>query len=195
MKNKFGTSGNLWFQTPRLILRLLREEDLEPLLLLASEKGHLLYLLYGLPDSKEAMRAFLLEPAGERGKKKPACYPFGVLYEGELIGLGTVSLDEDRREGELSWIIRQKDCAKGFGTETAASLVEFCRRLGLEKVVAHCDWRNVPSRRVMEKAGLLLEDADGFRTYPKTGERARELRYGLVLAPGKSPEEGENPFS
>ena len=54
----------------------------------------------------------------------------------------------------------------------------------LTRLVAHCDARNRPSARLMERLGMTLEDAEGERTYPKTGETARELCYAMTF-PGE----------
>ena len=68
------------------------------------------------------------------------------------------------------------------GVKEMEDLIAFAREeLGLTRLVAHCDARNLASARVMEAIGLTLEDDAGHRLYPKTGEEARELTYSLAL--------------
>ena len=47
----------------------------------------------------------------------------------------------------------------------------------VKKIIARCDERNNPSRRVMEKIGLKLLWQNGCRRYPNTGEESTEAMY------------------
>lgn len=70
----------------------------------------------------------------------------------------------------------------GYATESAHAIKDFAfNSIHLKKIIAQCDHRNVPSRRIMEKIGLILESADGMRTYVKRNETARELIYSLTV--------------
>lgn len=61
----------------------------------------------------------------------------------------------------------------------AAAPVPFARSPGLCGLAAHCDTRNLPPERIMQKLGMVRV-AQGERTYAAAGETAREW----LLCPG-----------
>ncbi len=88
-------------------------------------------------------------------------------------------LNEERTEGELGWILDRRYQGKGYALEGAKAVVDFAFwELGLSALVAHCDTRNAPSFRLMERLGMERV-AVGPRHYPQTGEEAEEFTYRL----------------
>lgn len=60
------------------------------------------------------------------------------------------------------------------------AVLDFAKeQLQLQSVIAHCDWRNLPSAGVMKKIGMQLVDENGTRTYVKREEIAQELTYKI----------------
>lgn len=55
------------------------------------------------------------------------------------------------------------------------------RELKVKKLIAQCDCRNLDSFRLMQRLGLIPEEAVGTRIYPKTGERAGEFTCSLMI--------------
>lgn len=55
------------------------------------------------------------------------------------------------------------------------------RELKVKKLIAQCDYRNLDSFRLMQRLGLIPEEAVGTRIYPKTGERAGEFTCSLTI--------------
>jgi RimJ/RimL family protein N-acetyltransferase len=59
---------------------------------------------------------------------------------------------------EIGWILHRDCWNRGYGTELGRTLLEFgFGRLGLRRIIAHCDAENIGSYRVMEKIGMRRE--------------------------------------
>ncbi len=165
-------------QTERLTLRPLALSDVDTVHVYASDPELTRFMLYLPSETREETLAFLSQAAEEWQKQAPAFFEFAIVLEGVQIGAVSIYLNEDRTKGELGWILNRDYHGKGYAAEAALAVEEFAvRKLRVRKLIAHCDFRNRPSYRLMERLGLTLEDDTGTRTYPKTGETARELMY------------------
>jgi RimJ/RimL family protein N-acetyltransferase len=78
---------------------------------------------------------------------------------GRLAGLGLVRpLEIDGyEEVEIGYVVAAELWGRGLATEMAEELIRFAGRSGLHDLVALTLPENVPSRRVMEKAGFSYE--------------------------------------
>lgn len=92
------------------------------------------------------------------------------LYEDDRpVGVGKIrhALTDALREsgGHIGYAIRRSARGQGYGTHLLPLLLTECRKLGLSRVLltAHAD--NVPSRRIIERAGGVLEKENGERTW------------------------------
>lgn len=169
-------------QTGRLTLRPLTLSDLDTVHVYASDPELTRYMIYLPNETREETRAFLTQVSEEWQKENPSFFEFAIVLDGTQIGAVSIYLNEDRTEGELGWILIRDYHKKGYATEAALAVKEFVvHRLQVKKLIAHCDCKNRPSCRLMEKLGLTLEDDTGTRIYPKTGQTARELMYSLTL--------------
>jgi len=167
-------------KTARLTLRPLYISDAETVHEYASDDENTTYM-YFLPNkTMEETRSFLECVTKEWQKDAPAAYEFAVVLNGTQIGAVSVALNDERTEGEMGWIINKKYWHKGYAYEAACAVRDFAlNELKLPRLIAQCDYRNENSYKLMEKLGFILEDANGTRTYPKSGETARELTYAL----------------
>lgn len=117
------------------------------------------------------------------GKKAvPNYYEFAIVFEGLQIGAISVMLNDSRDIGELGWILNKRYWKKGIAIEAALAIKDFALNvLKLQKLVAHCDYRNTASSNLMRKLGMTLENDTGTRTYPKNNETVQELTYSLSI--------------
>lgn len=170
-------------KTPRLTLRPLGLEDLETVHAYASNRENTRYMYYLPNDTLEETTAFLQSVSAEWRKAQPDFYEFAIVCQQQQIGAVSLYLDDSRTEGELGWILHHAWWGNGYATEAAIAVRDFGRELRLKRLIAHCDCRNRPSQRVMEKLGMALTSDSGTRIYPKTGETAKEQMYTLTLSP------------
>jgi RimJ/RimL family protein N-acetyltransferase len=165
-------------RTARTLLRPLNINDIETVHVYASDIENTRYMMWLPNTTKEETTRFVTSVTQEWQKENPRFYEFAVILDGQHIGAVSVYVSENRREGELGWILNKKYWGKGYATEAAGAVKDFALSvLKVEKLTAHCDCRNVNSYKLMERIGLVLENDKGTRTYPKTQETARELTY------------------
>jgi RimJ/RimL family protein N-acetyltransferase len=64
----------------------------------------------------------------------------------------------DNKIAEIGYCLNRSYWGKGYGTEVAASLIEFgFKDLKMHRIVAMCDPKNIGSWKIMEKNGMTRE--------------------------------------
>ena len=158
-------------KTERLRLRPLGLKDLNDVHAYASDPENTRYMLFLPNDTLEETETFLRSAEQEWQAAQPLDYEFGIELQGHVIGAVSVYLNDERTEGEMGWILSKRFWKQGYMLEAALAVRNYAiQKLGVMRLVAHCDDRNEPSWRLMEKLNFRREDANGSRTYAKTGE-------------------------
>ena len=169
-------------ETERLVLRAFELTDLESTHEYASDKENTEYMMFLPNDTKGETEQFLKRVVAEWQKNSSQCCEFAIILDGRHIGAVSLSLSEDAYECELGWIISKDYQNRGYATEAAKAALDIAiSRLNVKKIVAFCDYRNVPSCRVMQKIGLSLECDKGTRRYRGSNEDIKELKYSLMV--------------
>lgn len=84
-------------------------------------------------------------------------YTFAVEHDREVVGVCGLIVSDDRREAELGYWIGRPYWGRGYATEAARASVAFAFDwTDVDRVVALPLADNLPSRRVLEKAGFRL---------------------------------------
>lgn len=167
--------------TDRLVLRPLCINDVNTVHLYASDRDITRYMMSLPNDNIDESRKFVVEAVAEWQKKSPDYYEYAVVMDDFQIGGVCLYLTEDRKQGELGWILNPAYHGKGYAVEAAKAMIELARYLGLETVFARCDSRNKASEKVMQRLGLTLEYDNGTRYYEKKNETAGEMKYSMKL--------------
>jgi len=83
----------------------------------------------------------------------------GLNARADVIGLGELHVRSRRwRQGEVAYAVHTRHWGSGIATAIATQLVGFAfDRLGLHRVAATCDPRNVASAAVLRKVGMTRE--------------------------------------
>ncbi len=167
-------------KTNRLIFRPMHTLDFEAVHAYASDIENSQYMIYLPNKTEEETKAFLTLVTTQWQKECPSLYEFAIILNGKLIGGVSVSMNDQRTEGELGWILNKEYWGKGYATEAAMAIKDFAiNELKATVLVAHCDYRNAASCRVIEKIGFTLVSDHGERQYVKTGQIARELVFSF----------------
>ncbi len=99
--------------------------------------------------------------------------------------IGDVNLEIISRrdqEAEMGWVFHPDHHGQGYATEAAAEMLRLgFEDLGLHRMMAICDARNVPSARVMERLGMRREGHFRERENVR-GEWWDTLYYGILAA-------------
>lgn len=166
-------------KTERLLLRPLGTEDLEAFYGYASDVENTSYMIYFPHHSRKQTKEFLEAVGAEWKKEAPSFYEFSILLDGVQIGTVSVYLEDEEGCGELAWMLHKAYWHHGYAAEAAAAIRDFAfASLGLKKLYAHCDCRNLASARLMERLGMTRE-CEQERVYSDERGAAREYRYSL----------------
>ncbi len=175
--------------TERLTLRPFAGTDRQVLLMIFSDPETVRYMYYrGRPcitPEKDADQ-FLFEYAIPEWKREPVRtreYAIILNDTGELIGDVSIAILEEHKS-EIGWFLKKEYRHKGYVTEAAECLLQFgFETLGMHKIIACCDERNVPSVRVMKRLGMIMISMSPHaRPVKQDGIAGNEVVYGIDKA-------------
>ena len=160
----------IFLETPRLVLRQFTENDVDDLVVLDSDPEVMRYINGGAASSREAIANKFLPYAMSYYEYEH--FGFWAIVEKqskEFIGwiflrpevdfelLQQLNLAEPDAV-ELGYRIRQRSWGKGYTTEAAKALIDKSfSESAIAKIVAWALRENKASTKVMEKAGLRLQ--------------------------------------
>ena len=153
------SSGEVFLQTERLVLRRFTPEDVDNLVELDADPRVMRYINGGTPTPREEVQNDVL-PAFLAYYERGSRWGFWAVEEqgtGAFIGWFHLRppRDEHTEDPELGYRFRSSFWGKGYATEGSIALVDKAfRDLGAERVFAETMVVNDASRRVMEKAGM-----------------------------------------
>src|SRR6266576_6965901 len=153
--------------TPRLILRPFRAEDVDPLAKLMANPDFMRFSLG--PFSREQTVAFLEKVLSWDRAGLPSQFAVIMRSNGTLVGYcGFFHHEVDKREEiEIGYRLHPAYWNRGFATEAAQAVRNHAfRHLKLPRVISLIHLDNIPSRRVAEKNGMKLEEETLFRGLP-----------------------------
>lgn len=154
------TRDDLPLRTSRLILRRLREKDLDSFLAYHNDPEITRYQSWsGLTESQA--RAFL----GQQYEQKPGVpgqwLQLGIEVEatGEHVGdCALLVLTDAPRQGEIGYTVARPHQGRGYATEAVEGLLRYgFDILGLHRIRALVDCENVPSYALLERLGFRRE--------------------------------------
>ena len=147
----------MYIETPRLLLRDMRADDIAALVALWSDAEVTRYL--GGPRKPTSLRATFEETLAH-GPEPYDLYPVVEKDSGAVIGhCGLLDKEiEGVVEIELVYVLARAYWGRGYATEIARAIVAdtFARR-GLKRLVALIEPGNAASERVALEAGMALE--------------------------------------
>ena len=149
-------------RTERLVLRQVREEDIDGMLAFRNKPDVYHWLLRTVVDA-DAFRAAWMKTLTD-----PRDYSTVVELDGVVIGTASLEVSDAMGQGVgepmtdaealIGYILDPAHAGNGYATEIAARLLRICfEDLGVHRVTAGCFADNLASRRVLEKVGMQLE--------------------------------------
>ncbi|MFP2924212.1 GNAT family N-acetyltransferase [Pyxidicoccus sp. 3LG] len=145
-------------ETPRLVLRRLREEDLDALVAYRNDPEVSRYQSWSDYDAKRG-RA-LIESMSSRQPGEPGWFQFAIALKDTdaLVGDCALRTDDDGRQGEIGFTLSRQHQGKGLGTEAVRALLGYVfGTLQLHRVIAVTDAKNTASVAVLERLGMRRE--------------------------------------
>ncbi len=169
--------------TERLLLRPFAAADLDALAAIQSRPEVVRYLYWGPRPRAEV--AVALERRLEQTR---------IVVEGDALVLAVVVRETgtlvgdvmlwwrsaEHRQGEIGYVFHPDHAGRGYATEASRAALRLgFEDLGLHRIAARCDARNVASARVMERLGMRREAHLRENEFVK-GEWCDELVYALL---------------
>jgi RimJ/RimL family protein N-acetyltransferase len=177
--------------TDRLRLRPVMAEDLDVVVALGADARVMAW--FGGPVAADQAAAWMekqLEHWRRHGSGRMAVDRDGVVIG--FVGLTRTDFDAGFTPGvEIAWRLAFEHWGKGYATEAARAVVrDGFDRLGLDEILGVTTPRNMRSRRVMERLGMVQSPQDTFE-HPLVPEgdplrlhvvyRLSRRGYGLVM--------------
>lgn len=148
-------------ETERLLLRRLRESDLETFLAYRNDPEVSRYQGwedYGRREARELIRALEREEPFAPGE----WFQFAVEVKeaGTLVGDLGFRIGVGGAQAEVGYTLAREHWGKGYASEAVSRLLDHAfRDVGLHRVYAVTDQENLPSIAVLERIGLRREGA------------------------------------
>lgn len=155
---------NIVLETERLQLRRFTETDVDNLVNLDSDPEVMRYLNGGVPTPREVVESVILPRFLRYYEHSDRCGWWAAIERSTDSFVGWFSL-HPKDEGppdvaELGYRLRKAAWGRGYATEGVLALIrKGFTECGMRRVQATTYQDNVPSRRVMEKAGMKLVGA------------------------------------
>jgi ribosomal-protein-alanine N-acetyltransferase len=145
--------------TPRLLLRALRKDDLQDLYEYASDPEIDRYTPWTRYQSLDEARADLDDFIAEYERDGMGAWGIEHKADRKLIGIGTFSPPHrHHRRCEMGYTIARPYWGQGYASEAARAMVVFgFERMNLARIEAVCLPDNIASGRVVQKIGMHYE--------------------------------------
>jgi len=161
-------------------IRKFMIEDVKTTFAYSSDVENTYYMLNSPFATVDETKQFILKCINEYDCENPRYLSFAVTYDG--IHVGEVFASISGKEVDIGWIIDKHYWGKGIATSAAKLLLEYLKNeLQIDHVIAYCDARNIPSKRVMEKLGMTFVGINGVRSYDKEVSQGEELKYEMYM--------------
>jgi len=180
---------------PRLVLRRLRESDLDELKEVLGDDRMYRYVS-DVPIDENGILHWLEGDARAQLAVGGQGVSLGLESREtrKLAGYVTLMM-EDSRQAWVTVFVMCAEQGKGLGTEAVAVLLDFCfSAISLHRVAAACDARNLAALRVLEKVGMRRE-GKFLQNRFQYGEWADTVYYALLDKEYRESQTvaGENP--
>lgn len=170
---RMGTMTEI--QTPRLLLRRWRDDDLVPMAEIHADPQVMRWIADGSVRDVERTADDIERWEEEWDEEGFGLFAVELLASGELAGFTGLSvprfLPEVLPAVEIGWRLGRPYWGQGYASEAAHAALEFAvQDRGLDRVVSISSVGNDASENVMRKLGMVLERET---THPVYGHRLR----------------------
>ncbi|CAL8974524.1 Acetyltransferase [Propionicimonas sp. T2.31MG-18] len=145
-------------RTEHLILRPLREQDIDVILAYRNDPDVAALQDWDLPVSRERVERHVAAQTGWVDVLPGEPRQIGIERDGELIGDLYVRLDEHGGVAEIGFTLRTEFQGRGFACEAASAVVaDPIERLGCHRIFGQLSPENVRSAKLLERLGMPVE--------------------------------------
>ena len=172
---------SLTLNTPRLVLRPLREDDAAALFAMYSDPQFTRFWSFAPMTRLEQVSEYLSRLLKDSTSGKTLICALELRSSGQMIGTCTLfNLHEPCLRAEIGFGVRREFWGHGYTQEATGALIEHAfKSLPLRRLEADIDPRNAASARVLERAGFVREGLLRER-WVVGGEASDRALYGLL---------------
>ncbi|MFB7663625.1 GNAT family N-acetyltransferase [Kitasatospora sp. NPDC056138] len=133
------------------------------------------------PNTEEQTRAFVRTAVEAWSHAPQQRFAYVARFEGDLVGMGELHVRSRRhRQGEITYIVHPRVWGRGVGTAIGRELLSRgFGDLGLHRIFATCDPRNIGSARVLGRLGMTHEGRLRHTALLRDGWRDSEV-FGIL---------------
>lgn len=142
------------YTTKRLLVRKLIPEDFEPFHQMQSNIN-VMKFVRGKPMTYDENKAELPKLIEFYDKKGNDFWIYAIVRKEDNTFVGTVALVKDKNNAdEIGYRFLERYWGNGYGTEVFQGLIEYCKLIGLEKIIACVASDNKASLRMIKNEGF-----------------------------------------
>lgn len=175
--------GTKTIETERLLLRQLQVEDAKAMFNNWAKDDEVTRFLTWPAHQDVSMTETVLRQ-WQKSYQEDSFYQWGIVYKSsqELIGsISVVSVDDRVQSAQIGYCIGKKWWHKGITTEALQAIMKFLfDEVGVNRIEARFDPRNVYSGAVMKKCGMNYEGTHKQADYNNQG--ICDVSYYALLA-------------
>jgi RimJ/RimL family protein N-acetyltransferase len=183
MKARGMTQLTYPIETERLLIRPNIERDLDAVFAFQSRDDVTRYIPWYSRSREEVRQVLDARKLMTDLQKDNDALVLAVVERERDALIGEIYLfltSAEHRQGEIGYLIHPDYHGQGYATEAARVALRLgFEHFGMHRIVARCDARNEPSRRVMERLGMRreahLRENELFK-----GEWSDELVYAML---------------
>jgi RimJ/RimL family protein N-acetyltransferase len=151
--------GLVMLETPRLIMRRWREDDIAPMTAVNADPEVMRWIRDGSVRDEQQTRSGIQAWESEWESEDFGLFALEIRSTGELAGFTGLSVPDFLPEVlpavEVGWRLGRSHWGQGLATEAAAAAVRFgFEQRGLERIVSIAQVGNDASERIMTKLGM-----------------------------------------
>jgi RimJ/RimL family protein N-acetyltransferase len=90
--------------------------------------------------------------------------------------IGTLALVKDGNDDEIGYRFLEKYWANGYGFEVCAAAVDYCKQIGMKKLVGYVVDENIASAKILEKLNFKV-----VKKFVNDDLQLPETKYKLTL--------------
>ena len=145
--------------TPRLVMRPLTLEDLQPLFDILQEPNIFQYFPRTENPSMDRVEKIIKFQIKQYEQFSYGTWAVELRHEPQLIGWCGLNYLPETDEEEVAYLLSHAYHGKGYATEAAIiSLAYGFQQIGLNRIICLMHPENIASRRVAEKIGMTYLD-------------------------------------
>ncbi|GCE15185.1 GNAT family N-acetyltransferase [Tengunoibacter tsumagoiensis] len=155
------------FETERILVRHLRDDDFEAFYALCSDPEIHRYMGDGKPLTAEQTRSWIQISQGNYRQRGYGCFAITSRLDSQMIGFGGIARPANNPHLEIIYALKPSCWGQGLASEfIKALLATSFERWQIPRLEATIDVRNHRSSKAIEKAGMLFVrssvDEDGY---------------------------------